>query len=298
MRRRIDCRWLLLLGVATVNSLAAAGDEPPATPVAAQAANSPGPQTEQDEPVTGMRFVALPKGCYAMGSAGALHPKTDIRWRHIGYTGHLAADEMPKHEVCLDAFWIGKHEVSADQWQKITGSPPPAGDGKHPAGGMSWESARRFAAALTDQSGGDFTYRLPTEAEWEYACRAGQAADGKPDRKQPIETAWYNHWSGDKGYVALDTAEIGSLPPNAWGLHDMLGNVWEWTEDSYAANAYTRHPLFNPRTTTGASSRVIRGASYRSEYIQMRCATRSSLEAKAAMPQVGLRLVRVPREAR
>lgn len=288
-------RWLLALGMLTLNAFAAAGNGRPATAAAEQAANAPRPKMAQaEEPVTGMRFVALAKGCYAMGSAAPLPPKEDVRWRQFGYSRHLAADEMPQHEVCLDAFWIGTHEVSAAEWQQITGSPPPAGQGKQPAGGMSWESARRFAEMLTAQSAGDFIYRLPTEAEWEYACRAGQAADIKPDPKQPVKTAWYK--SGYSGYDPLDTAEIGSLPPNAWGLHDMLGNVWEWTEDSYAADAYSRHPLFSPLINMSASSRVIRGASYRSEYLQIRCATRSSLEAKAALPQVGLRLVRVPRK--
>lgn len=242
---------------------------------------------------SGMRFVEIPKGCFQMGSAKALYPKSDIRWQQLGFGGQLAADETPRHEVCLDAFWIGQHEVSAEQWERISGSPPPQGSGRQPAAGMSWAAARHYAQTLSALSGGAYRYRLPTEAEWEYACRAGNDQDIVPDRKQAVATAWYNHWSGEQGYPALEVADTGSLPANAWGVHDMLGNVWEWTEDSYGAKAYARHALFNPRHEGGTLSRVIRGGSYRSEYNQIRCSNRSQLDQASSLPHLGLRLVRV-----
>lgn len=263
-------------------------------PRAAQASAPP----TWHEPATGMAFVPLPKGCYRMGTADPLPPKTDLRWQHLGYTGHLASDEMPKHEVCLDAFWLGVHQVTAAEWEKVTGARPPAGRGNQPAGGIDWDAAQRFAEQLTAASDGQSRFRLPTEAEWEYACRAGHNEDSKPDARKPVTNAWYNSWSGTRGHPALATADVGSLPANAWGLHDMLGNVWEWVSDHYAADAYARHTLYNPQISQGSTQRVIRGASHRSEHYQMRCATRSHHEHRTSAPQIGLRLVRQPKEAR
>lgn len=265
--------------------------------VACTAAGASGlPQWQ--EPVTGMQFVAVPKGCFRMGAATPLRPKDDPIWEELGYRGHLAADALPRHEVCVDRFWLARHEVRADQWQQVMDSPPPAGRGAEPAAGMSWDEAKRFAKRLGERVGERF--RLPTEAEWEYACRAGAASEAEPEHGKRIESAWYNPWSGVFGHPALKPTEVGRLAPNRWGLHDMLGNVWEWTEDSYRVDAYSRHMLYNPVERSG-SARVIRGASHRSDALQVRCSMRGSHPAGAGMSQIGLRLVRevrIEREAK
>jgi formylglycine-generating enzyme required for sulfatase activity len=248
------------------------------------------------EPVTGMRFVALPKGCFEMGTPKPVLPKKDFIWTHLGYTGQLAADEMPQHEVCSDALWMGQYEVQSDEWRKVMGQGPASGAGAEPAAGVSWDEARMFAQRLGELSGGVQQFRLPTEAEWEYACRAGDNSNPQRQMGQKIEGAWYSAWSGVDGQQALWPKVVGQLQPNRWGLHDMLGNVWEWTEDGYRPDAYARHALFKPVTAASAapsSLRVIRGASHRSEYLQVRCAVRSAQQADSALPQIGLRLVRV-----
>ena len=246
------------------------------------------------EPATGMRFVALPKGCFQMGTPEVVRPKEHFIWDHLGFKEDLAADEKPQHEACVDAFWIGQHEVRADEWLKVMGQPPASGTGATPASGVTWHEALAFAQRLTALSGGANTFRLPTEAEWEYACRAGASHEPVTHKRKKIEGAWYNAWSGEYGYPALQPNDTGKLPANPWGLHDMLGNVWEWTQDGYRADAYARHALFNPAVAAEASvARVIRGGSHRSEYLQVRCSARGHQPAGDALPQIGLRLVRV-----
>jgi len=243
------------------------------------------------EPDTGMSFVALPKGCFRMGTAKPVAPEESVAFRHLAYTANLAADEAPEHEVCVDAFWIGQYEVRADEWLTVMGEPPPFGNGQSPAGGVSWTAAQVFATRLSEKSGGKYHFRLPSEAEWEYACKAGRKKPPLLDRYTQRDVAWYSNYP-----IHLSQArEVGKLKANAWGLYDMLGNVWEWVEDGYRADAYVGHRLFNPLVPLKpGGERVMRGGSYRSEYYQMRCANRSAYAADDALKQIGLRLVRQP----
>ena len=249
-----------------------------------------GPRIWQ-EPATGMRFVALSKGCFQMGTKTPVSPLPALALKQLEFHGSLSADELPQHEVCVDAFLIGQTEVKADDWLKVMGEKPPGGSGQAPAGGITWDAAQEFTRRLTQQSLGKHQFRLPTEAEWEYACRAGVKKESVKGQESLIDVAWYS--VADRRI--LQPQITGQLKTNAWGLHDMLGNVWEWVADGYQADGYARHILYNPRVEQAPTGeRVIRGASYRSDYLQVRCAKRAFYAADGALGHIGLRLVRQP----
>ena len=156
----------------------------------------------------GMEFVLIPSGTFKMGSD----------------TGD--ADERPVHQVTISkAFYMGKYEVTQGQWQAIMANNPSAspGDANRPVDQVAWNDVQTFLSKLNAMEGGQ-QYRLPTEAEWEYAARAGSTTifSFGNDPKQLGEYAWY------RGNAQRHPHPVGQKRPNAWGLYDMLGNVWEW----------------------------------------------------------------------
>lgn len=248
-----------------------------------------GTPTPWVEPATGMQFVKVPKGCFKMGTKGKLVTADESTLTQLGVQGDLAPDERPQHEVCVDAFLIGQHEVRASEWEKVMGEPPPGGSGNAPAAGMTWHAAQDFASRLTQLSGAGYRFRLPTEAEWEYACRAGRKDDPLLSHGPLIDNAWV------ASHRQVFPSEVGKLKPNKWGIHDMLGNVWEWVEDAYRTDAYGKHVLYNPVLRQGLQGeRVLRGGSHRSDPVEARCANRSAYPASDSLRQVGVRLVRTP----
>lgn len=264
-------RYLLLMACFTLSLVAHAADKTPAS---------------WRDPVTGMQFVSVPKGCFQMGNKQAVEvpfhydgPELPLKVYSFQFN-----DELPQHEVCLDAFWMGRHEVRSEEWQRIMGGP--AEKPGMPVVKVNWKQAAEFAQRLTERSGGKYHYRLPTEAEWEYACRAGGARETVAIRDELSDRAWYDGKS--------EAQAVGKLAANAFGLHDMLGNVWEWVQDDYQSSAYARHGLFNPVTQVKTSDRVIRGASYRSKALHARCSKRGHYDAAQSMQTIGLRLVRSP----
>lgn len=268
-------RVTLLIAGATLSLAAGAADKAPAT---------------WKEPVSGMEFVALPKGCFQMGNARAVVFREAFAGLPLAAHDFPFDDELPQHEVCVDALWMGRYEVRSDEWQRVMGGAKPARPDA-PVADITWEQAQAFAARLTERAGGKHRFRLPTEAEWEYACRAGTAEEIVPKLGDLADRAWYV--VEPKG-IPDETQPVGKLAPNAFGLHDMLGNVWEWVQDGYRADAYQHHDLFNPVTAASGHDRVIRGASFRSEPIHVRCARRGHYAAGDALRTIGLRLVRVP----
>ena len=170
-------------------------------------------------------------------------------------------EEKPVHKVTISKpFYIGKFEVTQEQWEAVIGSNPSRFKGaKNPVDRVSWEACQAFIKKLNEKFGGSgVAFGLPTEAQWEYACRAGSAARyGFGDRKADlVKYGWFEENAGGK------THPVGEKKPNAWGLHDMHGNVWEWCADWYDGNYYKESPVIDPTGPTAVTSRVLRGGSW------------------------------------
>ena len=165
------------------------------------------------------------------------------------------SDEKPTHSVTVSDFYIGKYEVTQAQWRAVMGSNPSYFKGDNlPVEKVSWDDIQEFIKKLNAQTGKKF--RLPTEAEWEYAARGGNQSKGyKYSGSNSIsEVAWYDGNSGDK------THPVGQKTPNELGIYDMSGNVWEWCQDWYGS--YSSSSQTNPTGPSSGSSRVLRGGSW------------------------------------
>jgi len=182
------------------------------------------PQGEETKEITyyknsiGMEFVKIEPGEFLMGSPANEGGRSD--------------DEK-QHEVAIrKGFYLGATEVTQDQWRAVMGNNPSyfTGDGRLPVEQVSWLDAQEFCKKLSDSdTEGGRTYRLPTEAEWEYACRAGTTG---PYAGKLEDMAWYSQNSGSK------THPVATKQANAWGLYDMHGNVWEWCQSAYEGYPY------------------------------------------------------------
>ncbi|MEO0446769.1 MAG: formylglycine-generating enzyme family protein [Verrucomicrobiota bacterium] len=225
-----------------------------------------------------MRWI--PPGRFVMGS-----PEEEAgRWD----------DEGPMHEVTLtEGFWMGQTPVTQGQWEGIMGENPSHFSGaKRPVETVSWEDCQRFLERLEEQVPG-LRPRLPTEAQWEYACRAGTEAafsDGsectEPAGKDPAleKLGWYGKNSGGS------TQEVGEKASNAWGLQDVHGNVWEWCGDGM--RDFGREPVVDPVGPVGDSApRVLRGGSWARDAGGCRSAFRNAGGPGSRIQDLGLRLV-------
>ncbi len=254
--------------------------KPPAeTQVKPPPATTSSTRREWKDPATGMEFVWVEGGTYKMGCGS--------------WAGDCQSNESPEHEVTVSGFWIGKYAVTQGQWQKLMGNNPSAfkkGD-NYPVETVSWNDAKEFIGKLNGKSG--YTYRLPTEAEWEYAARSGGKAEKYAGGNDIEAVAWYNSNSG------RSTHPVGSKAPNGLGIYDMSGNVWQWCEDTYDANAYNKHQRNNPISNSGSSLRVLRGGSWFRDATWVRCAFRGQWDpashgmgGRLGGSGLGLRLVR------
>ncbi len=221
----------------------------------------------------GMSFRRVPAGTFMMGAAQG------------------QADEQPPHPVTLTRpFFIGTHEVTQRQWQALMGENPsafPSHDS--PVEQISWHDAQRFIAALNVREGTD-RYRLPTEAEWEYAARAGSpAAFSYGDDPATLEAfAWFSFNASGR------THSVGRKRPNAFGLADVHGNVWEWVQDTYDPNYYRRRTEEDPTGPPASlGPRVIRGGGWASIEMDLRLANRGFARPDFRSPFLGFRLVRM-----
>ena len=225
------------------------------------------------EDTTGMEFVYVPGGCFQMGSPESEDGRDD--------------DEGPQHEVCLDGFWMGKYEVTQAQWEAVMGNNPSSFKGAdRPVENVSWNDAQAFLKKL---SGGNAAFRLPSEAEWEYAARAGTqtAYSFGDDPNQLGKYAWY----GYEDNAGKQTHPVGQKKPNAFGLYDMHGNVWEWVADTYHDN-YNGAPTDGSAWVSGGSDRVLRGGGWCCGPRRVRSAFRDDYDPADRGDYIGFRVAR------
>jgi formylglycine-generating enzyme required for sulfatase activity len=198
----------------------------------------------------GIEFVYIPPGGFIMGFDFIYINPNGFIWRNE------QQKPVHKHEISK-GFWISKYEITQKQYKAIMGKNPSQFKGDDlPVDSISWNDAKDFIKNLNSKGGGHF--RLPTEAEWEYACRAGS------------ETAFYfgddESLLGNYAWTTINSDRqshpVGQKRPNAWGLYDMIGNLWEWCEDLYDENAYKRYAegdFTPPEKGTPKNARVRRG---------------------------------------
>jgi formylglycine-generating enzyme required for sulfatase activity len=188
-------------------------------------------------PSTQMEFIKIPGGCFLMGSNNGF----DF--------------EAPAHKVCVDSFYLGKYEVTQKQWsifQEIDNSKF-KGD-NHPAQRVSWNDAKTYLEKL-NKAEKTSQYRLPTEAEWEYAARGGTSTEFFWGDKINNDYVWY---FGTSNYRAHP---VGLKKTNPFGLYDILGNVWEWVEDWFSNEYFKKSPIQNPQGPKTGRFKVKRGGS-------------------------------------
>ncbi|SJM89062.1 formylglycine-generating enzyme family protein [Crenothrix polyspora] len=227
----------------------------------------------------GIGFVKIEAGCFQMGLEQPLKEAQAS-----------SKAEMPSHKVCIDkVFYLGETEVTQKQWQALMEKNPSKfkGDFK-PVEKVSWNDAQEFIKRLNAKEGGT-NYRLPTEAEWEYAARAGSTT--LYSFGDSASTLGDYAWFGNKGYGG-DTHEVGQKTANAWGLHDMHGNVWEWVQDWYDPGYYSQSPNKNPEGASTGQYRVYRGGSWVGDAISLRSSVRFSGLPMTRSNDIGFRLLR------
>jgi formylglycine-generating enzyme required for sulfatase activity len=245
------------------------------------------PASGQKDPAAGRkaappRMALIPAGHFWMGSP----------------EGVGSADERPRHQVYLSAYYLDRHHVTAEEYAACvrSGGCPAPGTGsrcnhgvvaraKDPANCVSWEQARDYCAAQGK--------RLPTEAEWEKAARGG-ASTKWSFGDNAAELGAYAWFSGNSGG---STRPVGLKRPNQYGLYDMAGNVWDWVWDGYDAHYYKKSPEQDPAGAPATPVRVLRGGSRANSALSSRAAIRYWAEAQHASDSVGFRCAR-PAEGR
>ncbi len=239
----------------------------------------------------GMKLVYIPAGSFMMGSG---HPATQLAEEYSEGQGRFE-DEFPQHPVRLSrGFWMGQTEVTQGQYTAVMNARPWSGkayvqeDADSPAVYVSWDDAVEFCRKLSQLEG--TTYRLPTEAEWEYACRAGTTTRFSfGDSDLPLgDYAWFN---GNADQVGQDYAHrVGLKKSNPWGLYDMHGNVFEWCSDYYDEKYYADSPSVDPDGPSIGSSHSVRGGSWDNGQSYSRCSHRSDYPVSRGL-LVGFRVV-------
>jgi formylglycine-generating enzyme required for sulfatase activity len=238
----------------------------------------------------GMAFVLIPAGTFLMGS--------DDKDRDA------STNEKPQHRVTISKrFYMGKYEVTQAQWEAVMGSSPYTLQRSNPfydLPGMaervrkpnnpvtvSWNDAQDFIKRLNQKEGHN-RYRLPTEAEWEYAARAGTttAYSFGNDERQLGRYAWYG-----EDFATGSMHPVGQKRPSPRGLYDIHGNVWEWVQDWYSESYYANSPPTDPKGPTSGTGRVVRGGSWHQTATSWRSAFRKQYEPDYRGISIGFRLL-------
>ena len=224
----------------------------------------------------GMKFMLVPAGNFMMGSPA----------------GRMNRNPFQEHQyrvVISRSYYLQTTEVTQDQWLAVMGNHPSRfkGRGDLPVENVSHPDAVMFIQRLNRREG-TTKYRLPTEAEWEYACRAGTTTvfSFGNSSKGLIDYAWYRDNSGGK------THPVGKKLPNPWGLYDMHGNVWEWCSDWYKRGYYDIAPSVDPKGPSSGSDRVLRGGSWGDAPVYLGSADRGEHYPEGRSRAVGFRVAR------
>lgn len=240
------------------------------------------------EPISGLEMVLIPPGTFEMGS-------------------DRFADSRPVHTVRIEPFYLSRYEVTQEQWTRWTGSNPAKHQGETfpnagrlPVEQVSWQDGQRLIATLNERiAGGGF--RLPTEAEWEYACRAGSEASFDPASVEQI--AWFGANSAKplkdpdtfRSITAFAPHPVGRKTPNAWGLYDMRGNVWEWCSSLW--RPYVFDATDGRESPSAEGMRVLRGGGFADPAESLHPAFRHRDRPNRRYQWNGLRLARsVPKK--
>jgi formylglycine-generating enzyme required for sulfatase activity/predicted Ser/Thr protein kinase len=261
-----------------------------ATPQASATAASPTPSPKIELPQTFMEnlngvpleMVLVPAGTFLMGSPEGEGPD----------------NERPQHQVTVPAFYIGKNEITQAQYKALMGvNPSEFNSDILPVENVTWNSAKEFCSRLSRLSHRE--YRLPSEAEWEYACRAGTKTVFAFGNSLSSQLANFDgrvpYGNAPAGYFRNQTAPVGTYSPNAFGLYDMHGNVWEWCEDVYHKN-YIGAPTDGTAWEERSGERVTRGGSWLSSGAGLRSALRDRMSVDDHFAASGFRVVVVTRQ--
>ena len=202
------------------------------------------------------------------------------------------SDESPQHGVTISSFEISKYEVTQDQWEAVMGSNPSDFDScgdNWPVDTVSWKDIQVFIEELNNLT--DLSYRLPTEAEWEYAARAETTTRWECGDNATCldDIAWYTENSRS---IAEGSHPVGQKNPNLWGLYDMTGNVWEWVNDFYKYDYYLSDNTTDPTGPVSGSLNVIRGGSWYSLAKECRSSNRINYNPEVLWNNFGFRLAR------
>ena len=243
------------------------------------------PKGEETKAITyftnsiGVKLVLIPAGEFVMGSPGD----------EVGRD----SNESPQHKVRITrAFYMGACELTQQQYKSIMGSLRPRFEGdSNPAEKLAWDSAVAFCKALSQKE--DVTYRLPTEAEWEYGCRAGTTTPFYFGATVSANQANYNaaDVQENAGAPSGKTMQVGSFTPNAFGLYDMHGNVYEWCQDLYGGDSYSKSPAEDPKGPDSGDAHIIRGGSWFNNLVALRSAARQWAIPSTRYGMIGFRVV-------